>query len=196
MEQLPKGDKGDSGKRGNSLRRLLADNPTQNPAPFSGKPRRLSDFVVPLALVLVMMLGVGILAFSLGINRGKATANSERDRFYEGRAASWIATATAQAANPNLTPGNGSKPSAGFANATYGRVDRFEGEQVTILLLNESGSPTGTSLVITVNPQTKVWRNTPNQTASLKPGDTILFTGERNDRGTFEAKSVLILPAS
>ena len=195
MKKFDNSGKDDTGKSSSTMRKLLSSGSNNNPAPFGGKSRPLTQYILPAALVVILLIGVAILAYSFGVSRGRNAANNERDQFYEGRAASWVATATAQA-SAGATPAGGAKPGNTFANSTYGRVDKVDSDQVTVLLLNDSGSPTGTNLVITVGPQTKVWRNVPNQPAELKPGDTILFTGERNDKGLFDARSVLILPAS
>ncbi len=193
MKRLDDNGGGNAGKSGSTMRRLLSSSDTSNnPSPFGGKPLRLTPFIVPAALVIALLIGVAILAYSLGVSRGRGTANLERDKFYEGRAASWVATATAQAAASSTTPG----PKSGASFPNYARIDKVEAEQVTVLLLNDSGTPTGTTLVIAIGPQTKVWRNVPTQTVELKPGDAILFAGERNDKGNFEARSIVVLPAS
>lgn len=187
-------------RRSSSMRKLLTDgspNRFNTPAPSGGKPPRMSQYIIPAVLVLALIVGVGILAFSFGSSRGKSQANAERDRFYESRASSWQATATAQAANP-LAPGQAPGATSGFnfAGATYARIDRVEGEKVTVLLLNAAGQPTGTTLVLTLSRQVQIWRSIPSQPAEMRAGDSILFVGQRSsaDSAIYEVNSVLVLP--
>lgn len=190
-----------------SMRRLLTDgtngtgglpNPTNtNPPPFNKSRPTLGQFVVPAILVLMLMVGVALLAFSLGVSRGRDNANAERDRFYEGRSSSWRAAATVQAANPVATADPNATPSVksgyNLANATLARIDKIDGEKLTVLLLDAAGQPGGPTLVVNITKQTQVWRNVPNQAAELKPGDAILFVGDRNDKGDFDARNVVVL---
>src|SRR3954469_8205497 len=108
-------------KSSSTMRKLLSNGSNNNPAPFGGKSRPLTQYILPAVLITILLIGVGILAYSFGVSRGRNSANSERDQFYEGRAASWVATATAQTASGAATA-SGAKPGNTFANSTYGRV--------------------------------------------------------------------------
>src|SRR5947209_8316565 len=109
-----------------SMRRLLAEEPVRRPSAFGNRPGFWTRFVIPTILVLTLLVGVGILAYSFGVSRGKGNSNSERDQFLEARAASWNATATAQASGPAsevttapIVPQNSFNISA----SVYARVD-------------------------------------------------------------------------
>ncbi|HEX2910206.1 MAG TPA: hypothetical protein VH186_05315 [Chloroflexia bacterium] len=184
------------------LKKMLTSGVRGSMVPYRERTFDRTQLIVPLILVLALLIGVAILAYSFGVSQGKSSANSERDKFYESRAASWQGTATAggSAANPasGTTPGAGNPTGTGSGftqgNSTYGRVDSIDGDKVVVLVLNASGAPTGTSVVISVSKQTQVWRSVPSQNVDLKIGDTILFVGDRNNSGSFDARSILVLP--
>lgn len=187
-------------KNPGSMRSLLADGTNKRPTSYGGSPRTWSQYVIPGILVLTLLIGVAILAYSFGVSRGKGNSNSERDKFLEGRAASWNATATAQAAVPlSDTAAAAIVPQNSFnVNASvYARVDKIEGAKVTVLLLSSAGQPSGSSTVLTLIPnKTQIWRNTPGQLVDLKVGDTVLFAGQPNGAGGYDAQSIVVLAGS
>jgi hypothetical protein len=183
-----------------SMRRLLAEDPARRPTGFSGPARPWARYVIPAVLVLTLLVGVGILAYSFGVSRGKGNSNSERDQFLEARAASWNATATAQATGPvgeataaAIVPQN----SFNVSTSVYARVDKIDGAKVSVLLLNSAGQPSGNTATLNIIPnKTQVWRNIPNQTVQLSVGDTVLFAGQPNGTNTYDADTIVVLPAS
>ncbi len=182
-----------------SMRRLLAEDPIRRPTAFGGSSRPWSGFVIPAILVLTLLVGVGILAYSFGVSRGKGNSNSERDQFLEARAASWNATATAQAAGPVEATAVAIVPQNSFNvnTSVYARVDKIDGAKVTVLLLNSAGQPSGNTATLNIIPnKTQVWRNIPNQTVQLAVGDTILFAGHPNGTDTYDTDSIVVLPVS
>lgn len=182
-----------------SMRRLLAEDPARRPTSF-GASRSWAGFVIPVILVLTLLLGVGILAYSFGVSRGKGNSNSERDQFLEARAASWNATATAQAGGPvgevttaAIVPQN----SFNVNTSVYARVDKIDGAKISVLLLSSAGQPSGNTVTLNIIPnKTQVWRNIPNQTVQLSVGDTILFVGQPNGTNIYDADSIIVLAAS
>lgn len=182
--------------QGSLRRRLLSDGSSPPPQlNYSNRRRGFGYFIVPMILVSALLIGVGILAYSFGITRGKASANAERDILYESRQRSWNATATAQADTlPTREPGTGSRPGFNQGSSTYARIDKIEDDKITVLLLNTTGAPTGTTLVINLTQQAQIWRNAAGQPTDLKAGDSILFVGERNEGGNYDARNILILP--
>ena len=191
-------DNGGSEKTTGSMRRLLAENP--NPRPSSaGANRSWGYYIVPAILLLALLVGVSILAYSFGVTRGKGNSNSERDKFLEARAASWNATATAQAAPATdatpvpIVPQN----SFNVSTSVYARVDKIDGAKVTVLLLSSAGQPSGSTATLNVIAgKTQVWRNVPTQAVQLQVGDTILFSGQSTGSDTYDAQSIIILPAN
>jgi hypothetical protein len=187
-------------KNTSSMRRLLADGTNKRPNRYGGPSRSWGQFVIPGILVLTLLIGVAILAYSFGVSRGKGNSNLERDKFLEVRAASWNATATAQAAVP---PAGASSPaivpqnSFNINSSVYARVDKIEGAKVTVLLLTSDGQPSGSSTVLTLVPnKTQVWRNTPTQLVELRVGDTVLFAGQPNGADGYDAQSIVVLAES
>ena len=203
---------GSTGKPNTSMRRLLTDGtppvspsepPPPPPRPFRerlGGPN-LNQYVIPGILVLVLLIGVAIMAYSFGVNRGKSSANAERDRFIEVRQQSWAATATAASTNPVASPAPGQTDAAikpgGYTlgTAIFARVDKIEGDKITLLLLDENGKPSPNSLVVNRTKQTQVWRTVPNQPVELRPGDSVLLVAERTN-DSFDARSIQVLPTN
>ncbi len=202
-----------AGKTSGSMRRLLSDGTPSLTAPAPAittaplvepvrAPFNLSQYIIPAVLVLVLLVGVGIMAYSFGVSRGETNANAKRDAFIESRQRSWDATATALAANPLPTAAPGATdPASAKVNgytlgpSTLGRVDKIEGDKITVLLLDDSGKPSGSSLIINRTRTTQVWKTVPTQAAELRIGDSVLFVGERNNDG-FDARTIQILPSN
>lgn len=180
-----------------SMRRLVAEDPARRPTSF-GPSRRWTYFVVPAILVLTLLIGVAILAYSFGVNRGKGNSNFERDQFLEARAASWNATATAQApgaAGDATTAAIVPQNSFNVPASVYARVDKIDGTKVSVLLLSSAGQPSGNTATLNIIPnKTQVWRNVPGQTVQLTIGDTILFAGKPNGANTYDADNIIVLP--
>lgn len=183
-----------------SMRRLLAEDPARRPTAFGGSSRPFVRYVIPGILVLTLLVGVGIIAYSVGVSRGKGNSNSERDQFLEARAASWNATATAQAAGSvgeattaAIVPQN----SFNVSTSVYARVDKIDGAKISILLLSSAGQPSGNTATLNIIPnKTQVWRNVPSQTVQLSVGDTILFAGKPNGTNNYDADTIVVLAAS
>lgn len=208
-------DSGNNRTTGSKMRNLLGDGnnatnhtpPAPTPIPATPPPPAattvkkkrsfLEQFWLPLVLVAVLVIGVGLITFSVGVSRGRDQANAQRDTFYIDRYKSWAAEATVKATNPS-TPSDsitGTSPNSFvFSAGILGRVDKIEGDKVTVLVLDKNGAPTGTSLVATLVPTTKVWRSVPEQTAEMRPGDSVLLAGTRTESGNYEARSILVLP--
>ncbi len=177
------------------MRKLLTDGTGPGPTPRPGRPSNLTQYIIPGILVLALLIGVAILSYSFGVSRGKGSANSQRDDFYISRQSSWNATATAESSNPANTANGSSTAGASLSlpPSSYARVDKIEGDKVTMLLLNGAGQSTGT-LVVTITKQTLIWRGSPDQIVELKPGDGVLVSGQRVEGGGYEARTVIVLP--
>ena len=187
-------DNGGPEKSTGSMRRLLADNPNARPTPVS---RSWGYYVIPTILILTLLVGVAIIAYSFGVNRGKGNSNSERDKFLEARAASWNATATAQVSIPAATTVAAIVPQNSFNvnSSVYARVDKIDGAKITVLLLSSAGQPSGSSVVLNVTTnKTQIWRSVPGQPVELRVGDTVLFSGPPNGTDTYDAQSIIVLP--
>ena len=180
-----------------SMRRLLVENPPTR-ATSRGPSRSWTYYAIPTILVLTLLVGVAILAYSFGVTRGKGNSNSERDKFLEARAASWNATATAQSV-PTDTTAAAIVPQNSFnVNSTvYARVDKIDGTKVTVLLLSSAGQPSGSSVTLNiVAGRTQIWKNVPTQAVQLQAGDTILFSGQPNGTDTYDALNIVVLAPS
>ena len=200
-----------AGKPSSSMRRLLSDGMPGNPAPLppviptpvkeQRPPFNYTQFIIPAILVLVLLIGVGILAYSFGVNRGESNANLQRDNFIQSRQLSWEATATADANNPIPTAAPDSTASTtastGYTlgSAIYARVDKIDGDQISLLLLDQNGQPNGTNLTVNRTKQTQIWKVAPNQPIDLRPGDSVLFVSVRSG-DTFNASSIQVLPTN
>ena len=186
-----------------SMRRLLAEDPARRSTALGGPGNPFMRYVVPAILVLTLLIGVGILAYSFGVSRGKGNSNSERDQFLEARAASWNATATAQASGvagegaPTTAAAIVPQNSFNLKASVYARVDKIDGAKITVLLLSSAGQPSGNTVILNVIPnKTQVWRNVPSQAVQLTVGDTILFAGTPNGTDTYDADTIVVLAAS
>lgn len=181
-----------------SMRRLLAENPNPRPASLGGPRRSWTFYVIPAILVLTLVVGVAIVAYSFGVTRGKGNSNSERDKFLEARAASWNATATAQVVPVETTAAAIVPQNSYNVNASvYARVDKVDGAKVTALLLSSAGQPSGSSVTLNIIAgKTQIWKNVPTQAVELRPGDTILFSGQPNGTDTYDALNIVVLPAT
>lgn len=174
--------------------------PSVTPAAVVATRRRsfVEKYWLPLLMVIVLLIGVGLITFSVGMNRGRDQANAQRDSFYIDRYRAWTGEATVKAVNPAApgveTVSGVSANTFVFSGGLLGRVDKIEGDKVTVLLLDKNGGATGSNLVATLVPATKIWRSVPDQSADMRPGDSILLSGVRNESGNYEARSILILP--
>ncbi len=137
--------------------------------------RGIWPYLVPTILVIVMMAGVFILAYGIGVDRGKRSANEEREAFYLDR----IAHVT------------GSGDAGG--NQLIARVDKIENGKVTAILLTPSGSPTGVSFTLTLGQPSQVYKSDDAQQSDLHTGDRIIFSGDKTG-DSYTARTVLILP--
>lgn len=187
---------------GSRMRRLLTDGATVTPVP-TAPPRQRRDFAgffrrfwLPLVLVIILLIGTALVAYSFGMFRGRDIANADRDTFYVDRARAWSAEATAKAATTAVGATGANNATAYTApGSIFGRVDRIEGGNLTVLLLDKAGNPIGTTLIAVVTPQTQIWQNIPATPAEMRPGDSILLSGERNESGNYEARTIVVLAA-
>ena len=70
-----------------------------------------------------------------------------------------------------------------------GVVSKVSDTSVEITLRNQPST-------IVINAQTLIYTSAAGSRADLKPGDTIVVTGERAADGTLSATSILIMPPS
>ncbi len=149
------------------------------------RPNRVWPFLVPGLLIISLMIGVFILAYGLGVDKGKRSANDERDSFYQDRIA-----------RLGGTPNSLTTPGAGLvfgSNQVSARIDKIEGNKVTVILLSPNGAPSGVSLVVVIGTETQVFKSSNAQTGELHPGDNIILIGEKSG-DTFTPRSIVILP--
>ncbi|NWJ96838.1 MAG: hypothetical protein HXX20_13725 [Chloroflexi bacterium] len=178
----------------NSLPQLTDGSGNHEPLPevtgaVVSRPDFLRQYLVPALLILAVLVGVFILAYSIGLDRGKRAANEERDSFYQER----IARLTGgNDTTTNATPG--AKP-AGNGIQTFARVDKINGDRLTVVLLGPSDTPTGVSLVIVADKGMQVYKSAEGQVVEIHPGDNILITGDKTG-DNYIARNILILPAA
>jgi hypothetical protein len=160
----------------------------------ASKPRwqQYLRYLLPIIIGVILIVAASYLFYNLGVDRGRNEANTERDAFYKDRINQILGTSTPDP-NATLTPGPTLTPAT--APTTLAKVDRVEGNRLTLLLLGPNGTPSGSTLVLTLESGTQVWRSVNGTTSELVPGDSIVFSGERNSTdGSFSARSVVVLP--
>jgi len=184
MRRLPSGKSGSGPKIQPEPPRLPPSQPTISKQPF-----KLPILLIPGILMLVLMVGFFILAYGIGLDQGKRAANDEREAFYQERIAR-LGGVGAISPEANGTPGS---RSPGGAGQTFARVDKIEGDKVTVILLGPGGTPTGVNLVITLNKAAQVYKTSEAQPGELRPGDNILITGDKTG-DNFVARNVVVLP--
>jgi hypothetical protein len=153
-------------------------------------PKRdyLRQYLLPSLLILALLVGVFILAYGIGLDRGKRTANDERDTFYQERIAHLTG---ASITTTNGTPG--AKPAVPGGVQTFARIDKIEGDRITVVLLGTGGTPTGISLVVVAGKSVLIYKSTEAQAVELHLGDNILITGDKTG-DNYIARNILILP--
>ena len=177
-------------------------------------PRRplgsgLGNFRFRYVLIIVafaFLLGVVAYgAYKIGVNQGVEVGNADRDLLYKQRIAeltNYGAATPAASGTPGTqtTPGAtttaSSNPVITSGQGTLARIDKVEGDKMTVLLLDsKTGAPNGVSLVISLSQQPTVWKSDRTDSTALAPGQNILFVGESNgNNGTYTVRGVLILP--
>jgi hypothetical protein len=141
-------------------------------------------FQVLLALVAVFGLGLG-LAFGGGVLYGRKTA----------KAAPAPAVVTPQAGGGGFgagaAAGQGGQggQAGGQGRNTAGVIEKVEGNTVT--LRTQGGGTTTISLAS----DTEIRQTVPAQASDLKPGQTVVVTGNPGADGAVQARSVTIAPA-
>ena len=157
----------------------------QLPGKIAGRRDYFKLYFIPGLLILALLVGVFILAYGIGLDRGKRAANDERDAFYQERIARLVGNNPDS--NATTTPG------AKGALQALARVDQVQGDKLTLVLLNSGGTPTGVSLVILVDKSVQVYKTTEGQTTELHPGDNVLVNGNKVG-DNYVARNIVILP--
>jgi len=199
MRNLPGTNPGDQPEE---LPILPSGDPHAVPHPVIGevvvqpvRKNNFTQFLIPGILLLMMLIGVFILAYGFGVDQGKRAANDERNAFYQDR----IARLTGSAPLPpdaSTTPGTpGTRPASSGNVQTLARVDKVEGDRITVVLLGPNGAPSGVSLVIVLGKTLQVYKSTDSAVTELRPGDNILVTGDRNG-ANYTARTITVLPAA
>jgi len=179
------------------------------PGPRQPMGGNLGIFRFRYILIIVafaILLGVAAYgAYKIGVNKGIDVGNADRDLFYKQRIAE-LTNYGAATPLPSGTPGSQTTPGATTATAnnpiitsgqgTLARVDKVEGDKMTVLLLDsKTGAPNGVSLIISLSQQPTVWKSDRTDSTALAPGQNILFVGESSgNNGTYTVRGVLILP--
>ncbi len=158
------------------------------------------QYIVPGLLLLALLVGVFILAYGIGSDRGKRAANDERDAFYQERIARLVA-ASGPTVTPgaSITPGTPSGTLTAGPNAattqTYARIDKIEGDRITVLLLGPNGLPTGVSLVVVTGKTSQVYKSSETQPTELRPGDNVVVNTEKNG-DNYIVRTIIVLPVA
>lgn len=154
-----------------------------------------------LIVVLAVLLGVvAFTSYKLGVQRGIDVGNADRTAFYEQRIkeltnyGSSTGSTTSTTPATNTTPG--AVPAISTGAGTLARIDKIDGDKMTVLILDKTGLPTGVSLVISLNQQPPIWKSDRTDSAILAPGQNILFVGDTDKAGNVTVRNVLILPAA
>lgn len=154
------------------------------------RPPQVWPYLVPGLLLLSLLIGVFILGFGIGVDRGKRSANEDREAFYQDRLAR-LGNSTAASGNPGSLPLAGNGPVQLVA-----RVDRLEGDKITALLLGPNGTPTGATLVFLLTKNVQVYKSFDLQPSELHPGDNIVFNGTKTGENFTPRFLVLLPPAT
>jgi hypothetical protein len=170
----------------------------------SGDLPSLKPLIVPGIVALIVLVASILLAYSLGYGQGRDTANQERDNFYRGRitelAGFGASTPTPQPVNtltpqpidaPSPTP---SAPPVSKQDSIFARIDKIEGEQLTLLLLGPTGIPTGQVLVLNIGKEIRLYQSSTTVVANLKPGDNILLSTIREGTNPPQVQNLVVLP--
>jgi hypothetical protein len=153
--------------------------------------RTSAILLFPLVIGLIVLVAFCYIFYNIGVDKGRTDANAERDAFYQNRINQQFATLT-PAINGAGTPSPTGTP-APIPN-TLARVDKVEGNRLTLVLLGANGLPSGSTLVLTLGQGSQVWKNVSGTPADVNPGDSIVFSGERNNAdGSYDARSVVVL---
>jgi hypothetical protein len=153
--------------------------------------RNPAFLILPLVIGLIVLVAFCYIFYNIGVDKGRADANAERDAFYQNRVNQQFATPT-PGTNASGTPSATGTP-APVPN-TLARVDKVEGNRLTLVLLGANGLPSGSTLVLTLGQGSQVWKNVSGTPADVNPGDSIVFSGERNNTdGSYDARSVVVL---
>jgi hypothetical protein len=153
--------------------------------------RNGAQYLIPGILLVALIIGVFILAYGIGVDQGKRAANDERNAFYQERIARLVGSVPLTA-DPNATPGATTSPNG---VQTMARIDKIEGDRVTVILLNPNGAPTGVSLVVVLGRPVQVYKSSDSQVSELKPGDNVLINGDKVG-DSYTARTITILASS
>lgn len=154
-----------------------------------------------LIVVLAVLLGVvAFTAYKLGVQRGLDVGNADRNAFYQQRLKDLTNYSSSGSATTSTTPGAattpGAVPAISTGQGTLARIDKIDGDKLTVLILDKTGLPTGVSLVISLNQQPSIWKSDRTDSAILAPGQNILFVGDTDRAGNVTVRGVLVLPAA
>jgi hypothetical protein len=170
----------------------------------SGDLPPLKLLLVPGIVALLVLVASIILAYSLGYGQGRDSANNERDKFYQERITQ---LAGFGASTPTVLPVGSTTPQPIDAitptpqpvisrqNSLFARIDKIEGEQITLLLLGPTGVPTGQVLTISVGKEIRLYQANPSAIANLKPGDNVLLSTLQEGNNPLQVQNVVVLPA-
>lgn len=152
---------------------------------------RTVRIILGIAGVLVLMGAAGGVGFALGHQAGAASARARLEQF--------IAERTGGTASGQMFPRQGNFPGGGqFVRGTpapgqmqmrgglTGVIDRVTDDSIQITLRNQT-------FTVKLDNQTQIYKNTAGALADLKPGETVLITGENAADGTLTARSIQIV---
>ncbi len=154
---------------------------------------RLRPYLLPIVIGLIILVAVLYIFYNLGVDKGRSDANTERDSFYQARIAQLVTSPTP---GPNGTPATSStaRPNS-TTTSSIARVDKIEGNKLTLQLVSPSGAPTGSTLILTLGANSLIWKSVNSQPGELKTGDNVVFVADKdNADGSLDTRSVIILP--
>lgn len=176
--------------------------PSPTPLPPSNSGRRQGRWLIAGVACLLIVVAIAYLTYNIGLGQGRSTANEERDAFYRSRAGQLggfgatgtiTATTTGSPLVPSVTAGSGRGQDNVFA-----RIDKVEGDKLTLAMLGANGLPNGQTMVLTLGKDAQLYQTSSiaTQQDSLRSGDNILLAVGKDSNGTSIIQMIIILPAT
>jgi hypothetical protein len=151
---------------------------------------------------LLIVVAIAYLAYNIGVGQGRSAANDERDAFYRARAgqlSGFGATGTVTPATDSARSG----PTVSGGNERtqdnlFARIEKVEGDKITLTMLGANGLPNGQTLVLSLSKDAQLYQTNSLavQADSLRSGDNILLAIAKDSSGANVIQMIIILPAT